>query len=110
MKVICSEIDGGVIIKLEGKMMLGYEANDFQNSVLDAIEQNRKNIIIDLGEVEFISSWGIGILVYGYTTTIKNEGNFRLARVPKRVEDTLTKVKLDKVFEQCDLIEDTING
>ena len=73
MEVSLIEKDNGSIIKLTGRMMLGYEANDFQNAVLDAIEKNKKNIVIDLSEVKFISSWGIGILMHGYTTTINNK-------------------------------------
>ena len=68
MQVLMTEDKGAVVIKLVGKMMLEYEANDFHEAVLKAIEQNNKNIVVDLSEVEFMSSWGIGILMYGYTT------------------------------------------
>ncbi len=110
MKVEMIETGNGTVIKLIGKMMLGYEANDFHEAVLTAIENNKKNIVVDLSEVQFISSWGIGILMYGYTTTTNDEGSFKLAAVPEKIKNILIKIKLDKIFEQFDSIEEAFNS
>lgn len=108
MEVTYSEFSNGVVICLKGKAMLGYEANDFQNVVIDSIKNDRKKIVVDLNEVEFISSWGIGILMHGYTTAINNEGSFKLARVPLKVQETLRKVKLNEIIEQHNSVEEAI--
>ena len=108
MKVIMTEVPNGMIIKMEGKMMLGYSANDFQDAVLAALEKNKKNIVVDLSEIQTITSWGIGILMYGYTTTINNQGTFKLSGVPKNISETLKKVKLDGIIQQFDTIEEAI--
>jgi len=108
LKVNITDTENGTVIKLEGKMMLGYEANDFHEAVLTAIE-NKNNIVVDLSEVQFLSSWGIGILMYGFTSASNAGCSFKLAAVPEYVSKTLAKVKLDNIFEQFDSIDEAFN-
>ena len=109
MKVEMTETENGTVIKMVGKMMLGYSANDFHEAVIKAIEKNKKHIVVDLSDVQTITSWGIGILMYGFTTTTNNEGMFSLAAVPAEIKNVLQKVKLDKILNQFDTIEDALN-
>lgn len=106
MKIEITETENGTIIKMVGKMMLGYSANEFHEAVLNSIEKNKKNIIVDLSEIETITSWGIGILMYGFTTTTNSEGTFKLVAVPDNIKNILKKVKLDEILEQSDTIDD----
>ena len=110
MKVNITNTEKGTVIKLEGKMMLGYEANDFHEAVLTAIEKNINIIVVDLCEVQFISSWGIGILMYGFTSASNAGCSFKLACVPENVNKTFAKVKLDTIFEQYDSIDEAFNS
>lgn len=109
MKVSVSEKENSVIIKLSGEMMLGYEANDFHEAIKSALENNRKDIVIDLSEVKFISSWGIGILIYGYTTTTNSSGTFKLASVPPMVRESFSKVKIDSIFSIYNTVDEALN-
>ena len=70
MEVQTKVIEDAVIISLTGEMMLGYEAQDFQDAISNSLENSIKKIVVDLSNLEFISSWGIGILIHGYTTVI----------------------------------------
>ena len=108
MKVSVSETDNAVIIKLEGEIMLGYEANDFHEAVRGSIEKNKKNIIVDMSAVKLISSWGIGILMYGYTTATNAESKFNLAGVPKNIRETFQKIKVDAIFKQFNSVEEAM--
>ena len=99
MKIEITETENGTVIKMVGKMMLGYSANDFHEAVIKAIERNKKHIVVDL----------IGILMYGFSTTTNNEGIFSLAAVPAEIKNVLQKVKLDKILNQFDTIEDALN-
>lgn len=110
MKVKTEERDNAVIINLFGEMMLGYEANDFHEAILKAIESNKKNIVVDLSNVKFITSWGIGILVYGYTTTTNSGGKFKIVAVPEKVEQVLKTTNLDKVFDKYVTIEEALKS
>ena len=109
MKVKTNETEKAVIINLEGEMMLGYEANDFHEAIRSGLDKNKKNIIVDLSEVKFISSWGIGILIYGYTTATNQGSSFELAAVPSVIKETLQKVKVDSIFKEFNSVEEALN-
>jgi anti-sigma B factor antagonist len=110
MKVKTREIENAVIINLEGEMMLGYEANDFHEAIQSAIEKSKKNIAIDLCEVKFISSWGIGILIHGYTIATNEGISFKLACVPANINQTFTKIKIDTIFKQFESVEEALKS
>ena len=110
MKVSVEEHGEAIVIKLQGEMMLGYEANDFHEAILKALEKNEKKIIVDMENVHYISSWGIGILIYGYTTATNAGGKFKLAAVPENINDVLRKIKLDKVFEKYATVDEALRS
>ncbi|MBE0571698.1 MAG: STAS domain-containing protein [Ignavibacteriaceae bacterium] len=110
MKVKTRETENAVIIDLEGEMMLGYEANDFHEAINLSIEKHKLNIVIDMCEVKFISSWGIGILIHGYTTSTNAGVSFKLACVPKKIKETFTKIKVDKIFQQFNSVEEALKN
>ncbi len=108
MDVKTNETENGVVITLEGKMMLGYEANDFHEAIENAIDHDKKKIVVDLSNVQFISSWGIGILMYGYTTATNKGGEFKLAAVSEKISKTFAKTKLDNVFQKFATVEEAL--
>ena len=110
MDVKINETENGVVITLEGEMMLGYEANDFHEAIENAIYNDKKKIVVDLSSVQFISSWGIGILMYGYTTTTNKGGEFKLAAVSVKISEILKKTKLDTVFDQYASVEEALKS
>jgi anti-anti-sigma factor len=110
MKVKINEAENGVVIALEGEMMLGYEANDFHEAIQSTLENNKKNIVVDLCQVKFISSWGIGILIHGYTTATNAGGSFKLACVPENIKDTFKKIKIDTIFQQFASVEEALKN
>ena len=110
MDVKINETENGVVITLEGEMMLGYEANDFHEAIENAIDNDKKKIVVDLSNVQFISSWGIGILMYGYTTATNKGGEFKLAAVSEKINEILSKTKLDTVFDKYASVEEALNS
>lgn len=108
MNIMIEDLGKAVVINLEGEMMLGYEASDFHEAVRNSIDDDKKKIIVDLKNVKFISSWGIGILIYGYTTTMNAGGKFELASVPNNVKEVIKKVKLDSIFPQFASVEEAL--
>ena len=110
MQVQTKELDDAVIISLTGEMMLGYEAQDFQDAISNSLEKSIKKIVVDLSNLEFISSWGIGILIHGDTTVINHQGSFTLAAVPNIVSDALEKTKLDTIFQKFASVEEALKS
>ena len=86
------------VIKFEVDQVLGYEAQEFQEAVLNSLEQKVNCIIVDLSSVKYISSWGIGMLIHGLATTTNRGGNFKIAGLADKVMQVFQKVKIDTVL------------
>ncbi len=86
------------IIIIDDNKLIGAEAETFHNLVQDAIDKGSKNISIDLSKVEFISSWGIGLLVHAYTTCFNKNVKFGLQGVNSQVMNLLNQIKLTELF------------
>ena len=110
MKVNVNELENALVIKLEGEMMLGYEANDFHAAIRSSLDKKKSNIVVDMCEVKFISSWGIGILIHGYTTVTNAGASFKLACVPEDIKKTFGKIKIDSIFQQYDNVNEALKN
>ena len=86
------------VIKFEVDQVLGYEAQEFQDALLNSLEQKVNCIIVDLSSVKYISSWGIGMLIHGLATTTNRGGIFRIAGLADNVMQVFQKVKIDTVL------------
>ena len=93
------------IIKFDVDQVLGYEAQEFQDAVLNSLEQKANCIIVDLSSVKYISSWGIGMLIHGLATTRNRGGDFKLAGLAENVMQVFQKVKIDTVLNIYNSVE-----
>ncbi len=89
--------DKSVII-INKNRLLGNENDTFQGLVQESIDKGSKNILVDLVNVEYIASWGIGILVHSYTTCTNKGIQFSLKGVNENVMNIIHQLKLDKLF------------
>ena len=85
-------------IIIDKNKLIGAENETFQNLVQESIDKGSKSISIDLSKVEFISSWGIGLLVHAYTTCINRNVDFNLEGVNEQVMNVLNQLKLTRLF------------
>ena len=106
MKFDVNEIYNAKVISIKGKLMGGPEAEEFQGLLQDSLSGNIKNVIVDLSDVKFVNSSGIGILVRGYTTMKNAEGDLKLAGISDKVSGVLSITKLDSVFEQYPSVDE----
>ncbi len=93
------------VIHLKGKLVGGPLAAEFGQTLNNLIEQGKKNVIVDMSHVGFISSSGLGILISGLTSLKKAGGDLKLAAISNKMEGLLSITKLDKIFEQYDSVE-----
>lgn len=96
---------GVLIVECSGRLVLGEESANLRHLVRDHLSQN-KHVVIDLGNVSYIDSSGIGILAGLYTTARKTGGAIKLANLDPRLQDMLQITKLFTVFEVFDRAED----
>jgi anti-sigma B factor antagonist len=87
------------LVDLNGKLTLGDPTQRLHDKVNSLIQQGRKNIVLNLGDVTAVDSGGLGELVRTLTTMQKHGGSLKVANLPKRVHDLLVMTRLVTVFE-----------
>lgn len=110
MKYKIREREGVVIIDLSGKLMGGSDADIFKECIYDLLEDGKKKIIVNLGKVTWINSAGVGILITGYTTMRKKEGDLKLLNVSEKIKSILYVTKLNLIFECYESEEDAVKS
>ena len=96
------EVEGIVILKLDGRLVVGPELGEFRRKVTELISTNHKDIILEMKHVDFIDSTGLGALVVAHTQLQKVGGSVKLLNVSKRNLQLLVLTKLSTVFEMFD--------
>ena len=99
MKIKERERDGVVILEVSGKIMGGPDAEKFQSTLKSLIHEGHARVLVDLGSVTWINSTGLGILISGYTTLKRNDGEMKLINVSDRIDSIFMVTKLYSVFD-----------
>jgi anti-sigma B factor antagonist len=102
-----SSIDGITVVYLNGAIFFGEESASLRTLVKDLLNKSRQ-IVLDLGDVTYIDSGGLGTLVALYASARKIGGDIRLARVGRRANEVLQITKLVTLFEVFDKAEDAV--
>ena len=87
------------ILDLSGRITLGEGSVQLRDAVRDLLTKGQKQILLNLGDVNYIDSSGIGELVTGFTTVKKAGGDLKLLHLTKKVHDLLQLTKLFTVFD-----------
>jgi anti-sigma B factor antagonist len=95
-------VEDVTILDLDGSIRLGEEESRLRDSVKGLLAAEQKNLLLNLHQVDYIDSSGIGALVYSFTTVRRHEGQLKLLHLTTKVRDVLTLTKLLSVFETYD--------
>lgn len=87
------------VVDVSGRITLGEGSSALRDSLRDLLAQNNKKILLNLSEVSYIDSSGIGELVSGFTSVANSGGTLKLLGLTKRVKDLLQITKLYTVFD-----------
>ncbi len=90
------------ILDLSGKITIGEGSVQLREAVRRLLDDGKKKILLNLGEVAYVDSSGIGELVSSYTTTNNQGGQLKLLNLTKKIQDLLMITKLLTVFETFD--------
>jgi len=102
LAIASREVDGVTVLELSGRITLGEGSVQLRDAIRDLISKGQRRILLDLGEVNYIDSSGLGELVSAYTTA-KNQGaTLKLLKLTKKVHDLLQLTKLYTVFDIYD--------
>ncbi len=98
------------ILDLKGKITLGEGDQAFTDKVNSLALQNRRKILVNLAEVPYVDSAGLGRIVGAYTTISRQGGQLKLVNLTKRITDLLSITKLLTVFETFDSEADALQS
>ncbi len=102
MKVNTRQVDGITVLDLSGRITLGEGSVTLRDAIRDLINKDQKSILLNLGDVSYLDSSGLGELVTAYTSVKNAGGELKLLNLTKKVQDLLQITKLYTVFDVKD--------
>ena len=102
MRVETRTVNDVTILDIHGKITIGEGSAEIRNRVRDLLQAGRKKILLNLGDVSYVDSSGIGELVSSFTTVTNQGGQLKLLSLTKKLRELLAITKLLTVFDTYD--------
>ena len=99
LKISTREVDGVSVLELEGRIVLGEESNSLREKVKGLIAAGKKKIVLNMDNVTFIDSAGLGTLVAAHHSAKSQGASLRLCHLGSKFQEVLQITKLLTVFE-----------
>jgi len=99
MKASNRQVDGVAVVDMSGRITLGEGSVVLRDTIRDLVGKGQKKILLNLGDVTYIDSSGIGELVSAFTAVRREGGELKLLNLTKKVHDLLQITKLYTVFD-----------
>lgn len=98
------------ILDLNGKITIGEGSVALRSAIRRLLGEGKSKILLNLGQVGYIDSSGIGELVSSFTTVNRENGQLKLLNLTQKVQDLLAITKLLTVFDTFDSESDALNS
>lgn len=99
LTIATREVDGVVVLDLSGRITLGEGSVQLRDAIRGLISKGKKSVLLNMGEVNYIDSSGLGELVSAFTTAKNQQADVKLLNLTKKVHDLLQLTKLYTVFD-----------
>jgi anti-sigma B factor antagonist len=99
IKISTREVEDVSVVDICGRITLGEETSALRKTIRDLISKGKKKIVLNLADVSYIDSSGVGELVSGYTAVRHEGGELKLLNLTKKVHDLLQVTKLYTIFD-----------
>jgi len=99
MRATAREAGGVLVVDLSGRILLGDDSAYLRKMIRSLLDEGRTRIVLNLGDVDYIDSSGIGELVSAYSAVRSRGGELKLLNLNRRVRDLLQLTKLYTVFD-----------
>ncbi|MFL6215218.1 MAG: STAS domain-containing protein [Blastocatellia bacterium] len=103
-------VDGVSVLDLAGKIVLGEGDGQIRERIKDLLADGQRKILLNLGDITYIDSAGLGALISSYTTTRREGGQLKLVSLTKRIQDLLAITKLITVFDTYETEAEAIDS
>ncbi len=102
LKATVRQVDSVTVVDLSGRITLGEGCSQMRELIRDQIAKGHRNLLLNLADVSYIDSSGIGELVSAFTAVSNQGGSLKLLNLTKKVHDLLQITKLYTVFDVHD--------
>ena len=102
MKSTLRQVDSITVVDMSGRITLGEGCTQLRELIREQLGKGNKNLLLNLADVNYIDSSGIGELVSGFTRVSNEGGQLKLLNLTKKVHDLLQITKLYTVFDVHD--------
>lgn len=102
--------EGVSVLDLSGKIILGEGDLQIKERIRDLLADGQRKILLNLGDISYIDSAGLGALISSYTTVRREGGKLKLINLTKRIQDLLAITKLITVFDTYDTEKEAIDS
>ena len=102
MKIVERQVGDVIILDIQGKILIGEGDDALREAVTRLVEGGKRKILLNLADVPYVDSAGLGEIVRCYTTVSKQGGRLKLINLTKKIQDLLSITKLLTVFETYD--------
>lgn len=110
LSITAREKEGILILDLKGRLTVGEEVAGFREKLQELLGEGHKKIILNLADVDYIDSTGLGSLVICFTRVQKAGGELKLLNLNRRNIELLVLTKLTTVFELFNDEQDAVNS
>jgi anti-sigma B factor antagonist len=110
MNILMEKSKNAVVLHVKEKRLDAHNSGEFKSRMTKLIEDGTSNLIIDLAEVSFIDSSGLGALLSGYKNVNSHQGNLMLSGLQSQVRSLFELTRLHRVFSIYPSLEEAQNS
>jgi anti-sigma B factor antagonist len=110
MNILTEKHNGKTILSLKEERLDAHNSAELKDRILKVLEDGSHHLIIDLAQVRFIDSSGLGALLSGYKNASLRSGSFVLAGLQPRVQSMFELTRLHRVFEIYASLQEALDG
>ncbi|PID63199.1 MAG: anti-anti-sigma factor [Ignavibacteriae bacterium] len=110
MRIKTTEKYSAVVIELKGNVIGGPDSEEFSKLLHDLLDKGKKNVVVNLANVKFMNSSGLGMLISGFTTMKNGGGLLKLANATEKINSLLVITKLITIFENFDSVDKAVES
>ncbi len=110
MKIVERQVGDVAILDLHGKILIGEGDDALRHAVGKLVGAGKAKILLNLADVPYVDSAGLGEIVRCYTTVSKSGGRLKLVNLTKKIQDLLAITKLLTVFETYDTEDEAVRN
>jgi anti-sigma B factor antagonist len=108
MEISVTEITGVTILKPMSERLDAHNSDSLKEAMKEVFERGAKKVLVDLGQVRFIDSSGLGALVSGFKNSVSHRGRLALAGLQAQVRSMFELTRLHRVFDIHEGVDDAL--